>query len=64
MILAWIIAVLMLGDCCPGRSPAGPLFARWISLAALAIDLVLVGSIFVRNAGEMKLSGPRPGWSN
>ena len=62
MILLWLILILFVGGLCAwvlGRTH--PAWARWIALAALAIDLVLCLGLWLQQPGAVTLS-QRPGW--
>ena len=58
MILAWLIIILLAAGilaAIAGRWSRDS--ARWISLAASALDLALVLAIWVRRAGRITLTG-------
>ncbi len=64
MTLFWLIAVLLIGGFLAwlvGRwSPAA---SRWISLAALAVDLVLTVALWARGPGTAIAPGGSPAWT-
>lgn len=55
MILAWIIAILMISGILSGISgKRSPVLARWIALAGLLIDAVLVIILCVNFSGQLQ----------
>jgi NADH:ubiquinone oxidoreductase subunit 4 (subunit M) len=57
MILAWFISILLAGGFLAWLfGQRHPLWARWIALGALAIDLVLGLTIWLWHPGQVALS--------
>jgi NADH-quinone oxidoreductase subunit M len=62
MILLWLIIILLVGGLCAwilGRT--NPVWARWLALAALAIDLALSLGLWLQQPGAVTFS-ERPSW--
>jgi NADH-quinone oxidoreductase subunit M len=62
MILLWLIIILLVGGLCAwilGRT--NPAWARWMALAALAIDLVVSLGLWLQQPGTVTFSA-RPRW--
>jgi NADH-quinone oxidoreductase subunit M len=62
MILLWLIIILLVGGLCAwllGRT--NPAWARWMALAALAIDLVVSLGLWLQQPGAVAFSA-RPRW--
>jgi NADH-quinone oxidoreductase subunit M len=56
MILVWLICILMLAGVLAGITARwSTRLSRWISLAALAVDLVLAAAIWIRRGSPSKL---------
>lgn len=63
MILTWLILILIAGGglawLAARRNRA---WARWLSLAAVGLDFLLVLNLWLRNTGPLEISGPDQPW--